>query len=97
MYTKNVNSMSWLYLYILSDFVHVYLAFAADRIVYIPRNVTNCLTKNDTACLKALVCDVCFEQKCCAKMSVITKSEYLAWKTLLLMNEWMNEWMNECE
>ena len=30
MYTQNVNSMSWPYLYILSDFVHVYLAFAAQ-------------------------------------------------------------------
>jgi len=30
MYTKNMNSMSWPYLSILSDVVHVYLAFAAQ-------------------------------------------------------------------
>ena len=40
MYTKNVNSMSWPYVYILSDCVHVYLAFAAQSHCYV---LWNCI------------------------------------------------------
>ena len=38
-YTNNVNSMSWPYLYILSDCVHVYLAFAAQSHCHVLWNV----------------------------------------------------------
>ena len=42
MYTKYVNSMSWLYMYILSDCVHVYryLAFAAQSYYHV---LWNCI------------------------------------------------------
>jgi len=35
MYTNNVNSMSWPYLYILPDCVYVYLVFAAKSHCYV--------------------------------------------------------------
>ena len=42
MYTKHVNSMSWLYMYILSVFVHVYryLVFAAQSYYHV---LLNCI------------------------------------------------------